>query len=278
MKPLKVVEAGVIPYGIAYEWQRDLHRRRVEDEVPDLLLLLQHPHVYTLGRRFSREHLLVDEKVLSERGIEVFEADRGGSITYHGPGQLVGYPILDLRRGRGHPSEQQPDSIRYLRQLEEAIIRAVRAYGVIATRREGYTGVWVGDGKLAAIGVNVSRGVTKHGLALNVSTDLDYFHGMVPCGMREVHPTSLKEILGQAPPMKDVARTLATNLGKVLHRVPIPGDLQSLNLGSEPRGHEEEEISNSSQVVDFPLGRRRGRAAPGEVPRAGGAGKKEGAN
>lgn len=278
MKPLRVVDAGVVPYGIAYEWQKDLHERRVEDKIPDLLLLLEHPHVYTLGRRFSKEHLLLDEKVLAQRGIEVFEADRGGSITYHGPGQLVGYPILDLRRGRGHPSEQQPDAIRYLRQLEEAIIRTVRAYGVLATRRDGFTGVWVGDTKLAAIGVNVSRGVTKHGFALNVSTDLEHFGGMVPCGIPDIRATSLSELLGTAPGISDVGRTVATNLAKVLHRVPIPGDVKGLDFPAPPGPISDGTIPLTSQVVNFPARRRRRMAAAPNPPGAGRAGNKEGAN
>lgn len=254
MKPLKVVDAGTVPYGIASEWQRRLHQSRVEGGIPDLLLLLEHPHVYTLGRRFKREHLVVDEKGLAERGIEVHEADRGGSITYHGPGQLVGYPILDLRRGgRGHPTEQPPDAIKYLRQLEEAIIRTVRTFGVIATRREELTGVWVGNSKLAAIGVNVSRGVSKHGFAINVSPDLSYFEGMIPCGMPDARATSLEELLGQGPGVTNVANSISANLARVFHRVPIKGDLNGLGL--------EDPEQTGSKVVEFP---RRGEA--GGVP------------
>lgn len=260
MNPLKVINAGLVPYELAYEWQIDLHRRRVEDKIPDLLLLLEHPHVFTLGRRFSKDHLLFDDKALETRGIEVHEADRGGSITYHGPGQIVGYPVIDLRRNHGHPSEQ-PDAIRYLRQLEEAIIRTVRAYGVIAARREGYTGVWVGDGKLAAIGVNVSRGVTKHGFALNVSTDLQYFGGMIPCGIPGVRMTSLAEILGAAPAAEEVAQAIGVNLAKVLYRIPITGDLHSLDLAHPSEQQAGTDDVSVSAVVDFPIGRRPG-AAP----------------
>lgn len=254
MKPLKVVEAGVVPYEVALEWQRLLHRQRVEDEIPDLLLLLQHPHVYTLGRRFDKEHLLLGDEVLKQRGIQLHEADRGGSITYHGPGQLVGYPIVDLRRGdRGHPSEQ-PDAIRYLRQLEEAIIRTVRAFGVIATRREGRTGVWVGDGKLAAIGVNVTRGVTKHGLAINVAPDLTYFEGIVPCGIPGARATSLEELLGKAPDIAVVAQAVASNLARILHRVAIPGDLSALDLPGVPAVLSGDGLpgGGGGTVVDFP--------------------------
>jgi lipoate-protein ligase B len=231
MKPLLVVDAGVVPYELAYEWQRELHGRKVERGISDVLLLLEHPHVYTLGRKFSREHLLLSDEALADRGIAVHEADRGGSITYHGPGQLVGYPIVDLRRpGSSQDSGTEPDAILYLRRLEQAIIRTVRHLGVAAGRREGLTGVWVGDGKLAAIGVNVTRGVSKHGFALNVSTDLSYFEGMVPCGIPEARPTSLLEILREAPPMKEVASLVASNLGRVLHSLPVPATLKELGI------------------------------------------------
>lgn len=278
MKPLKVVHAGTVPYEIASDWQKQLHQKRVEGDVGDVLLLLEHPHVYTLGRRFNRQHLLVDEKVLAQRGIAVHEADRGGSITYHGPGQLVGYPILDLRRGGGHPTEQPPDAIKYLRQLEEAIIRTVRAFGVIATRREERTGVWVGESKLGAIGVNVSRGVSKHGFAINVSPDLSYFEGMVPCGIPDARATSLEELLGRAPRVAEVADSAASNLAKVLHRVPIVGELSDLDL-------EDVSASETPKVLDF-LERTRASSTP-EKPkrsrrtssRSGGFGSsREGAN
>lgn len=241
MKVLKVVHAGVVPYGVASEWQRDLHARRVKDEIPDVLLLLEHPHVYTLGRRFNREHLLVDEAVLASRGVEVHEADRGGSITYHGPGQLVGYPIVDLKDASGRNDERtHPDAIRYLRVLEEALIRSVRTFGVVATRREGMTGVWVGQGKLAAIGVHISRGVTRHGFALNVNTDLSFFEAMVPCGITDGGVTSLEEILGLAPSVAQVADSVVASLSKLLHRLIIASNPSDLRLspisGTEDEG------------------------------------------
>jgi lipoyl(octanoyl) transferase len=216
MKTLTVVVAGTVGYGPALQWQNELYRRRVAGESEDVMLLLEHPHVYTLGRRFSAEHLLLSREALAQRGIEVFECDRGGSITYHGPGQLVGYPVLDLR---------DPDVIAYLRSLEELLIRAVRGFGVTAERRERLTGVWVGEEKLASIGVNVSRGVTKHGFALNVTTDLSYFAGMVPCGIPAVQVTSLERLLGSAPPMEAVQGAVVTELAAILgatvgHRTP----------------------------------------------------------
>jgi lipoate-protein ligase B len=213
MKTLTVVVAGTVGYGPALRWQNELYRRRVAGESEDVMLLLEHPHVYTLGRRFSAEHLLLSPEALAQRGIEVFECDRGGSITYHGPGQLVGYPVLHLR---------DPDVIAYLRSLEETLIRAVRTFGVAAERREKLTGVWAGgvegmrEEKLASIGVNVSRGVTKHGFALNVTTDLSYFAGMVPCGIPAVRVTSLERLLGSAPPMEAVQEAVVAELATIL--------------------------------------------------------------
>lgn len=233
MNPIRVVRAGVVPYNVAYEWQQELHKGRLEGRVSDVLLLLEHPHVYTLGRRFSPEHLLEDADALREKGIDVMEADRGGSITYHGPGQLVGYPILDLRRG-GRSRDIQPDVIVYLRRLEEAIIRAARSFDVAAVRREGMTGVWVGDTKLAAIGVNVSRGISKHGFAINVSTDLDYYSAMIPCGIPSAEPTSLERLLRRPVAIDAVADAVITQLARVLHRVPIETTFAELGAGEAP--------------------------------------------
>lgn len=212
MREIKVIEAGLVPYAVADQWQRDLHAWRVKQEIPDVLLLLEHPHVYTLGRGFKPQHLLSGRDELARRSIEVFEADRGGSITYHGPGQVVVYPIVNLNR----PGKDFPDTIEYLRTLEEAVIRMASSFGIVSTRREGMTGVWVGEAKLASIGVNVSRGVSKHGIAVNVSTDLGFFSGMVPCGM-PVPVTSLKQILGSGPTVADVGARLVERLTRLLH-------------------------------------------------------------
>jgi len=210
-RTLRVVEAGLVPYAAALEWQADLHRRRVAGEIEDMVLLLEHPHVYTLGRRFAPEHLLADPAALAARGIELFEADRGGSITYHGPGQLVGYPIVAL--------EPPADAIAYLRSLEEMLIRVCADFSVAAGQRGGMTGVWVGEQKLASIGVNVTRGVTKHGFALNVAPDLAFFGGMVPCGL-PVEVTSLERLLGVAPAPERVVASVVRHLAEVLHSRP----------------------------------------------------------
>jgi lipoate-protein ligase B len=248
MKTLTVVVAGTVGYGPALEWQNELYRRRVAGEADDVMLLLEHPHVYTLGRRFSAEHLLLSPEALAQRGIEVFECDRGGSITYHGPGQLVGYPVLQL---------DNPDVIAYLRSLEEVLIGAVGDLGITAERREGFTGVWVGEEKLASIGVNVSRGVTKHGFALNVTTDLSYFAGMVPCGIPAVRVTSLERLLGSAPPMPAVQDAVVARLATILgaavrHGTPSEVGLDAGREGAAAVGLPEVTMREEARILPFP--------------------------
>jgi lipoyl(octanoyl) transferase len=222
--PLVVVRAGMVPYLTAWGWQRSLVERRQHDEVDDVLLLLEHPRVYTLGKRADRSNVLLDDATLAARGIEVVEVDRGGDVTYHGPGQLVGYPILRLE---GTPV------VDYVRALEELLIRTLATYGVTGTRSPGYTGVWVGAEKVAAIGVRVAAGgVTSHGFALNVTSDLDDFGGIVPCGIADRGvcslaslgvDTSVDEVCGR------VADAAADLLGATLEEVP----LAALGLGAD---------------------------------------------
>jgi lipoyl(octanoyl) transferase len=197
-RPLEVRRLGLVPYGDALELQNDLVRRRREGEIPDTLLLLEHPHVITLGSGAHAENVLVTPEQRARRGIELFETGRGGDVTYHGPGQLVGYPILDLKPDRC-------DLHRYLRDLEEVLIAVLAEYGLEGGRKEGLTGVWVGDRKLAAIGVRVSSGwITSHGFALNVSTDLSFFGAIVPCGIRDHGVGSIAEEIGRPVPMREV--------------------------------------------------------------------------
>jgi lipoyl(octanoyl) transferase len=179
--------------------QQELVAARKADRIPDQLLLLEHPPVITLGAkvRDDRSHVLASEQALDEVGVELFEAGRGGDVTYHGPGQLVGYPIIDLRPDRC-------DIHRYVRDLEEVMIAAAAAFGVRADRVRGLTGAWVGQDKLAAIGVRISRWITSHGFAFNVATDLSHFSLIVPCGIQDRGVTSLGRLLGQPPPMSSV--------------------------------------------------------------------------
>jgi lipoyl(octanoyl) transferase len=197
-RPLAVERLGRVPYAEALELQQRLVAQRRAGAVPDTLLLLEHPHVITLGTSARREHVLIDGPEGALLGIDVFETGRGGDVTYHGPGQLVGYPILDLKPDRC-------DLHRYVRALEGIIARALGPFGIRAGSKEGLTGTWVGDEKVAAIGVRVSSGwITSHGFALNVSTDLAYFDSIVPCGIRQFGVTSMQRLLGKAPPMDAV--------------------------------------------------------------------------
>ncbi|MDX1619468.1 MAG: lipoyl(octanoyl) transferase LipB [Nitriliruptorales bacterium] len=181
--PLVVVRAGQVPYGTAWAWQRELVERRQADDVGDVLLLLEHPPVYTAGRRAEDANLLFDDSERARRGIELFRVDRGGDFTYHGPGQLVGYPILRL---------DGPRVVDHVRALEQVGIDVAAGYGIEAGRIEGMSGVWVGTEKLMAIGVRVSSGyVTQHGMAFNVHPDMAHFAGIVPCGIEEKGVCSL---------------------------------------------------------------------------------------
>lgn len=193
--------------------QRALVEERRAERVPDLLLLLQHPPVITLGVKGDggRANILATEGRLAEIGIEVSETGRGGDVTYHGPGQIVGYPILDLRPDRC-------DIHRYVRDLEEIMIRVCAGYGVTAGRIKGKTGAWVGNEKIAAIGVRISRWITSHGFAFNVSTALDHFNLIVPCGISDGGVTSLEKVTGRRIPLADVEDALVTQLCAVLDR------------------------------------------------------------
>jgi lipoyl(octanoyl) transferase len=189
MRTLDARWLGTVAYGDALELQYALVTQRRNGEIGDTLLLLEHPHVITLGTSAHTDHVLVDEQQRQLLGIDLFETGRGGDVTYHGPGQLVGYPIFDLKPARC-------DLHRYVRDIEEALIRALAAFDVVGTRVPGLTGVWVDDAKIAAIGVRVSSGwITSHGFALNVRTDLAFFDAIVPCGIREHGVTSMQRVL-----------------------------------------------------------------------------------
>ena len=202
-----VADLGSIDYPAALELQRDLHHRVAIGDLPALLLLLQHPHVYTLGRRGSETDILVSAEVLRELDADVHHTDRGGEVTYHGPGQIVGYPILDLRAAGLGP-------LAYVRALERVIVSTLAELGIRATAEDMPTGVWVGNAKIAAIGVRVSRGVTMHGFALNVTPDLSYFNHIVPCGMPNASVTSIAEqgVGLEVPAVSDILTTHFANV------------------------------------------------------------------
>jgi lipoyl(octanoyl) transferase len=208
----QIVDLGLMGYAQAWTLQKRVVAARKAGAVDDVLLLCEHPHVITQGRNGKREHLLASEHVLQQKGVEFHATDRGGDITYHGPGQILGYPILNLGAIRR-------DVVWYVRMLEEAMIQATAELGVAAKRVEGKTGIWVGYGnaeeKLAAIGVHISRWVTSHGFAYNVSTDLRYFDLIVPCGIADRKATSLEKLLGRSVKQEEIAPRIAKHFGDV---------------------------------------------------------------
>jgi lipoyl(octanoyl) transferase len=211
---LWVERLGLVSYGEALERQRRVARARISGEVgEDVLLLVEHPPVVTLGRSAKDAHLLASGEMLAARGIELFEVERGGDVTFHGPGQLVGYPILDLKRHR-------KDLHWYLRQVEQALIDALEEIGIPADRNPGLTGVWTAGRKIASIGVHARDWVTWHGFALNVTTDLSYFDLMVPCGIQAVTMTSVDRELGVRAPADLVASAVVRTFGSVFSLEP----------------------------------------------------------
>jgi lipoyl(octanoyl) transferase len=212
MSDLFIIDLGLIAYGKALELQKRVVAVRKAGLIEDVLLFCEHPHVITQGRSGNRANLLAGENVLRQKGVEYFETTRGGDITYHGPGQIVGYPILNLGAIRR-------DVVWYVRALEEAMIRATAALGINATRVPGKTGLWVGqpgsEEKLAAIGVHISRWVTWHGFAYNVATDLRYFELIVPCGIVDRKATSLEKLLERNVSLGEIKPLLAIHLGEV---------------------------------------------------------------
>jgi len=208
---------GRVRYADAERLQAELVDARRRGEAPDTLLLLEHPPVVTLGRGSDPAHVRVPAGELARKGVDLHECGRGGDVTYHGPGQLVGYPIVALE-------PERRDAHRYLRDLEDALIRSAAAFGVTAGREPGLTGVWVGRSKLAAIGVRLSTGwITSHGFALNVAADLDGFDAIVPCGLGDRGVTSIAALTGRHPEVREVADVVAPHVAEALGRTPVPG-------------------------------------------------------
>jgi lipoyl(octanoyl) transferase len=220
-RPVEVRRLGVVPYADALELQRQLVEERRAERVPDLLLLLQHPHVITMGvkRGAAHSNILATPEALAATGVEVFETGRGGDVTYHGPGQIVGYPILDLRPDRC-------DVHRYVRDLEDVMIRVCGEYGVEATRVPGLTGAWVttsrGPEKVGAIGVRISRWITSHGFAFNATTDLEYFRLIVPCGIGDRGVTSLEALTPRLVAIPELEEAIVRQFCAVFDREIVP--------------------------------------------------------
>lgn len=214
-RELWTVPLGRISYTEALELQRTLARDRISGVIPqDVLLLVEHPPVVTLRRSSKGKHLLASPEFLATRGVELFEVERGGDVTFHGPGQLVGYPIMDLKR-------HKQDLHWYLRQLERSLIDVLGAYGISAEQSKGLTGVWTGGRKIASIGVHARDWVTWHGFALNVTTDLSYFDLIVPCGIDGVVMTSMARELGTDPGAEEVRRTVAEIFAAAFDLSPV---------------------------------------------------------
>ncbi len=204
-KIIHTQDLGTIDYAEAFDLQLKLHGNRIENKIPDTLLLLEHPHVFTLGRHAREGNVVWNEKELIQHNVEVRQVDRGGDVTYHGPGQLVGYPIINLKDRDLRPR-------RLVEKVENLIIRTIAGYGISSYVRPEHPGVWVGDSKICAIGMRIKEGVSYHGFALNVSTDLSYFNGIVPCGISNKSVCSLYSLLGRKINIQDVKKRLINEI------------------------------------------------------------------
>lgn len=210
-RKLLYCDLGLIDYQEAWDLQKEIHQLHFDNNIDDVLFLLEHPHTYTLGKTAHRENLVGDDNYLKEHKISVYDIDRGGDITYHGPGQLVGYPIIDL-------TKWQRDTHKYLRALEDVIISVCKDYGLDAGRIEHLTGVWIDDRKIAAIGIKVSRWITMHGFAFNINTDLELFSGIIPCGITDKAVTSLSNELKLAEvPLSEVREKLVYHFKRIFN-------------------------------------------------------------
>ncbi|MCF8242346.1 MAG: lipoyl(octanoyl) transferase LipB [Melioribacteraceae bacterium] len=203
-------DLGLIDYKEAWDLQKSIFDLRVKNEIKDKLFLLEHPHTYTFGKTADKNNLVGNEDYLRQNKISVYDIDRGGDITYHGPGQIVGYPIIDLK-------EWKQDTHLYLRSLEEVIIRTCADYGLECGRVPEFTGVWIENRKICAIGIKVSRWVTMHGFAFNVNTNLDLFNGIIPCGIKDKEVTSLSKELGSDVPVEEVKSKIIEHFKQVFN-------------------------------------------------------------
>ncbi len=232
-KILNYLDLGIIDYKKAWNLQKEFFEKRVNGLIPDSIFLLEHPNTYTLGKTADRKNLIGSQSFLDKHNIKVYDIDRGGDITYHGPGQLVGYPILNLKNWA-------PDTDKYLRGLEEVIISVCSEFGLECGRKPKYTGVWIGERKICAIGIKVSRWVTMHGFALNVNTDLDMFNGIIPCGIKGKQVTSLEMELGRKLDINEVKNILINKFQLVfdydnVNKLPVHERSDKIQLEEEKR-------------------------------------------
>ncbi len=209
-RKLAYSDLGLIDYQQAWDLQHLLFERRRNNKIDDTLLLLEHPHTYTFGKSSNKSNLLLTEAELEQKNILLYDIDRGGDITYHGPGQIVGYVIIDLKNWK-------QDTHKYLRTLEEVIIQTLAEFGIKSGRNKNHTGVWVNDKKICAIGIKVSRWISMHGFALNINTEMDLFNGIVPCGIEDKGVTSLKEELSQHINLDKVKNILVKKFSKIFN-------------------------------------------------------------
>ena len=220
-------DLALIDYKEAWDLQKETFELRVNNKIPDIIYLLEHPNTYTFGKTADHKNLIGSEEYLSSNKISVYDIDRGGDITYHGPGQIVGYPIINLE-------QWQQDTHKYLRALEEIIIKTCAEYGIDSTRIPKYTGVWVEDRKIAAIGIKVTRWITMHGFAFNINTDLSFFSGIIPCGISDKEVTSIKKELNREIKPAEVKTSLISNFKKVFDYSDVTQvtkeDIFSINL------------------------------------------------
>jgi lipoyl(octanoyl) transferase len=241
-----LINLGLLAYAPACELQRRTVEARKASVIPDVLFLCEHPHVITLGRNGKLENLRATDRVLRQMNVEFHPTDRGGDITYHGPGQIVGYPILDL-------TEHRRDVRWYVHQLEETMIRATRDFGIDAHRVEGLHGIWLETDsqpeKLAALGVHLSRWVTSHGFAYNVSTDLRYFDLIVPCGISGKRTTSLECALGHGVSQSDAAAALSTHFGEVFERKMLAMSVEKLEAALNRAAQSDSRIASSALLA-----------------------------
>ncbi len=235
-KQLRVIDLGQQSYQPVWDLQRRLQRQRIDQEIADTLLFVEHRPVYTIGKNGSDLHVIASESFLKERGIEVIHVDRGGDVTYHGPGQLVGYPIFDLH-------QHQQSVSWYMRQLEAVFIDALSHWGIVGRREDEFTGVWVGTEKILAIGVRISRWVTMHGFAFNVSTDLNDFGGIIPCGIFHKGVTSLRNLLGKEVSLEEVQPVVQRSFMKVFEFEQLITDSEDIAKLIVPQPDSQNEIA-----------------------------------